>query len=82
MDYKRSQWFTINYGEAAGAMKWIYENYKKALEKSRKNRQFVKTNFTIEKMSSKLGEILDRIMVGKWSSTSSVKITNLKEKDL
>ena len=78
---KDAEWFTINYGEAGGAMKWIHENYKKAVEKSRKNRHFVKTNFTFEKMSSKLGEILDKYNVGSGPQQVSLKLPTLKKKE-
>ena len=61
-------------------MKWIHENYKKAVEKSRKNRHFVKTNFTFEKMSSKLGEILDKYNVGSGPQQVSLKLPTLKKK--
>jgi len=43
---KESQWFQINYSEAGGVMKDMFDNYKKYLEKSRKHRQHTKDNFT------------------------------------
>ena len=55
---KESSWFTINYSEGGGSLKWVYDNYKKAEEKSRKNRKYVKDNFTIRKMT----ELLDKIL--------------------
>ena len=76
---KESQWFTINYGEAAGVMKWVYDNYKKALEKSRKNRKYVKDNFTIDQMSSKLVEILDTYKVGDGPTQVGLKLPKLKK---
>ena len=76
---KESQWFTINYGEAAGVMKWVYDNYKKALEKSRKNRKYVKDNFTLDQMSSKLSEILDTYKVGDGPTQVGLKLPKLKK---
>lgn len=77
---KDSQWFTINYQEAGATMKWIFENYKKALERSRKNRHFVKSNFTIDAMSSNLAEILDRRDAGKGAQQVQLKLPTLKKK--
>ena len=76
---KESQWFTINYGEAAGVMKWVYDNYKKAVERSRKNRKYVKDNFTIDQMSSKLAEILDTYKVGDGPTQVGLKLPKLKK---
>jgi len=78
---KESQWFTINYGEAGGILKWIYDNYKKGLEKSRKNRKYVKDNFTLDKMSSKLSEILDTYKVGEGPQQVELKLPKLKKID-
>jgi glycosyltransferase involved in cell wall biosynthesis len=74
-----SKWFNINYGEAGGIMKWIYDNYKKAVERSRKNRKYVKDNFTLDKMSSKLSEILDTYKVGEGPQQVELKLPKLKK---
>ena len=76
---KESKWFTINYGEAGGVMKWVYDNYKKAVEKSRKNRKYVKDNFTLDQMSSKLSEILDTYKVGDGPQQVALKLPKLKK---
>lgn len=76
-----SQWFTINYGEASGVMKWVYDNYKKAVERSRKNRKYVKDNFTFDNMSSKLSQILDTYKVGEGPQQVGLKLPKLKKKD-
>ena len=76
---EQSQWFTINYGEAGGLMKWVYDNYKKALEKSRKNRKYVKDNFTLDQMTSKLSEILDTYNVGQGPTQVGLKLPKLKK---
>jgi len=55
---KESQWFQINYSEAGGVMKDMFDNYKKYLEKSRKHRQHTKDNFTWEKMKDLLSDYL------------------------
>ena len=76
---KDTQWFTVNYGEGVGIMKWIYENYKKSLEKSRKNRKYVKDNFTIRKMTELLGEILQNHKVGDGPQQVQLKLPTLKK---
>ena len=76
-----SQWFTINYGEAGGVMKWTYDNYKKALEKSRKNRKYVRDNFTLTDMSAKLTEILDTYKVGDGPTQVGLTLPKLKKKE-
>ena len=53
-----SKWFKIDHQQASGVLKSVYKTYKRALEMSRKNRQFVRDNFTQEKMTEKLGELL------------------------
>ncbi len=54
-----SKWFTISYGEAISYMKDVVKNYKSYLEKSRKNYHHIKTNFSFEAMTDKLGTILN-----------------------
>jgi len=76
---KGSKWFKINYGQAGGTLKGIYENYKGALEQSRKNRKYVKDNFTFDNMSSKLSEILDNHKVGQGPTQVGLKLPKLKK---
>jgi glycosyltransferase involved in cell wall biosynthesis len=76
---KESKWFSINYGEAGGTMKWVYDNYKKAVEKSRKNRKYVKDNFTFDQMSTKLTKILDIHKVGDGPQQVELKLPKLKK---
>ena len=75
-----AKWFTIDYGKASGTLKLIYEKYKKASEASRKNRHYVKTNFTKAHMSTKLGEILDTHKVGQGPTQVGLKLPKLKKK--
>jgi len=76
---KESKWFTINYAEASGMLKWVYDNYKKAVEKSRKNRKYVKDNFTLDTMSSKLSQILDTYKVGEGPQQVELNLPKLKK---
>ena len=75
-----SKWFKVNYGQASGTMKAVYDKYKKALEQSRKNRQYVKSNFTFQHMSTKLGEILDEHKAGQGPQQVTLKLPKLKKK--
>jgi hypothetical protein len=47
-----SKWFYVNYGYASGAIKDVHKNYKKHLENTRKQTQYVKDNFTLDKMTN------------------------------
>ena len=76
---KESKWFTINYGEGAGILKWIYDNYKKAEERSRKNRKYVKDNFTIRKMTELLDNILQKHDAGKGPQQVTLQLRKLKK---
>jgi len=57
---KEAQWFNINYELAGRAMKDVYKHYKKYLEKSRKQTQYIKDNFTFDKMANLLKDYLDK----------------------
>jgi glycosyltransferase involved in cell wall biosynthesis len=55
---KDSQWFNINSSIASRAMKDVFNHYKKYLEKSRKQTQYLKDNFSFDKM----GELINKFM--------------------
>ena len=76
---KESKWFTINYGEAAGILKFVYDNYKKAEERSRKNRKYVKDNFTIRKMTELLDNILQKHKVDSRPQQVTLQLPKLKK---
>ena len=46
-----SSWYYVDYGYAIGVMKDVESNYKKHLVKSRKQKQYIKDNFTLDKMT-------------------------------
>ena len=58
---KEAQWFNINTEIASKALKDVYKNYKKYIEQSRKQTQFLKTNFSQDKMTEVLSKYLDTI---------------------
>ena len=55
---KESQWFNINPSIASRAMKDVFNHYKKYIEKSRKQTQYIKDNFSFNKM----GELINSFM--------------------
>ena len=75
-----AKWFKIDHQQASGVFKSVYNNYKKALVMSRKNRHYVKTNFTQEKMTEKLGELLTQYKVGEGPTQVGLKLPKLKKK--
>jgi len=56
-----SQWFKINTDIASRAMKDVFKNYKQYWEKSRKQTQYIKDNWTFDKMTEKLNNILPKV---------------------
>jgi glycosyltransferase involved in cell wall biosynthesis len=46
-----SSWYYVDYGYAMGVIKDVESNYKKHLAKSRKQKQYIKDNFTLDKMT-------------------------------
>ena len=51
---KDSQWFNIDTNVASRAMKDVFKNYKKYWQGSRKQTQYIKDNWTFDKMVEKL----------------------------
>ena len=55
-----SQWFFANYGYASGIMKDCHKNYKKYLEKSRKQTKYMKDKFSLSIMDERFKNLLDK----------------------
>ena len=60
---EQAQWFNVNTEIASKAMKNVYRNYKKYIESSRKQTQFLKENFSQDKMTEVLKGYMDKINV-------------------
>ena len=58
---EQAQWFNVNTEVASKALKDIYKNYRKYIEQSRKQTQFLKTNFSQNKMTEVLKNYMDDI---------------------
>ena len=57
---KEAKWFYVNYSKAAQVLYKTYDKYKDALNQSSGLKTNINKNFTLDKMTSKLGEILDK----------------------
>jgi len=75
---KDSQWFNINTDIASRAMKDVFKNYKKYLEHSRKNTQYLKDNFSFNKMVEKLNTLLPKVEAAPQMQT--LNLPKLKKK--
>jgi glycosyltransferase involved in cell wall biosynthesis len=54
-----SGWFTIDYSAAAKALEDVYKNYKKWIDKSKRQAYRSRTEFSLDKMGEKLLSIID-----------------------
>jgi len=58
---KESQWFNIDTDIASRAMKDVFKKYKFYFEKSRKQTQYLKNNWSFDKMTEKLNTLLPKV---------------------
>ena len=73
---KESQWFSINTEIAGKAMKDVFKHYKQYFERSRKQTQYLKENWSFDKMTERLEGFLNKIPIQK---TVEVKLPQLKK---
>ena len=89
---KGSKWFTVDYNYAAQVIQDVIKNYKQYLSKSRKQRQYVKDNFSLKYMSEIFCKLVDNGMTNvpqqvglklpklkKVSSPTTLKLPKLKK---
>ena len=57
---KESKWFTVDYSKAAQKIFDVFKNYKKYEKDSKGLKTNIQKNFSLDKMTTKLGEILDK----------------------
>ena len=74
---KESQWFKIDTDIASRAMKDVFKNYKKYFEKSRKQTQYLKDNWTFDKMTEELNTLLPKVEVA--PQTQQLQLPKLKK---
>jgi glycosyltransferase involved in cell wall biosynthesis len=75
---KESKWFTVDYSKAASKLFEVHKNYKKYLKQSQGLKTNINKNFTLDKMTSKLGEILDK-SVKKQPTHVEMKLPSIKK---
>ena len=72
---EQAQWFNVDKEVAAKALKDVFKHYKKYIVNSRKQTQFLKENFSIDKMTKVLKGYMDQIQpVG----NTPIKLPKLK----
>ena len=74
---KESQWFNINTDIASRAMKDVFKNYKKYWEKSRKQTQYLKDNWSFNKMTELLNTFLPKVEAA--PKVQELKLPKLKK---
>jgi glycosyltransferase involved in cell wall biosynthesis len=74
---KESQWFNINTAVAGRAMKDVYNHYKKYFEKSRKQTQYLKENFSMDKMGEKISKLMPKVSMA--PQVNSLKLPKLRK---
>ena len=74
---KESQWFNINTDIAGRAMKDVFKKYKQYWEKSRKQTQYLKNNWSFDKMTEKLTSLLPKVEVA--PQVQQLKLPKLKK---
>ena len=57
---KEAKWFSVDYSKAAGKIFDVYKNYKKYSKQSEGLRTNILKNFTLDRMTEKLGQILNK----------------------
>ena len=74
---QESQWFNINTDIASRAMKDVFKRYKKYWQNSRKQTQYIKENFSFDKMAELLDSLLPKIDAP--PTTVGLKLPKLKK---
>ena len=74
---KESQWFKVNSDIASRAMKDVFKHYKRYLGGSRKQTQYLKNNWSYDKMVEKLSTFLPKVEQA--PQTQQLKLPKLKK---
>ena len=62
MHVEGTQWFTVNYNYASKVLKDVFDNYDKYLVKSKRLSIKNQTTFSLDAMTKKFEEILDKYL--------------------
>jgi len=76
-----SQWFSVNASDAAHAMRDVFEHYDKYLEPAKRQAYRSRTEFSLDKMTQSLKDILDASLP-KMSVPISIKLPVLKKLEI
>jgi glycosyltransferase involved in cell wall biosynthesis len=74
---KESKWFYVDYSKAAAKIYDVYNNYTTYLKKSAGLKTNIQNNFSLDKMTSKLGTILDKYV--KVAKKIELKLPTIKK---
>tara|TARA_R110001592_G_scaffold4595_2_gene25826 strand:+ start:215 stop:1513 length:1299 start_codon:yes stop_codon:yes gene_type:complete len=76
-----SQWFNIDVDIASRAMKDVHKHYKRYLERSRKQTQYLKDNWSFDKMVEKLDTLLEnkKDVPSPWIQNVDINLPKLKK---
>ena len=76
---KESQWFTVDYNYASNVLQDVVKNYKKYLEKSRKQTQYVKDNFSLNQMDIEFTDIMNEVLDNTYNKLQGQELKQLEE---
>ena len=76
-----SQWFNIDVDIASRAMKDVHKHYKRYFERSRKQTQYLKDNWSFDKMVEKLDTLLEnkKDVPSPWIQNVDINLPKLKK---
>jgi glycosyltransferase involved in cell wall biosynthesis len=74
---EESKWFTVDYAYASNIISDVHKKYKKYQEKSRKQTQYIKENFSLDLMKERFEDIMNEVSSG---FTDSIKLDTGIEK--
>lgn len=75
---KESKWFSPDTGQVGYYLKDVFENYKDYIDKGKRQAFYSKSNFSFEKMTEKLGELLK--VVPEFPKQIALKLPQLTRK--
>lgn len=78
---QESQWFSVDFGYAAGALRDVVDNYKNYTQIAKKQAHYVKTKFSLDAMHDLLHNILDT-RVPEFPKQVELKLPQLKKVEL
>lgn len=78
---QESQWFAVDYGYAASVMKDVMDNYSNTTIPAKRQATFIKKNFSLETMSTKLQELFDQY-IPEFPKQVQLKLPQLKKIEL